>query len=58
MMMFMENKIAYWRELLLMLVMAAVILTDVFVLDSFHYEPLQPSQQVAEETASTNGGIR
>lgn len=57
-MMFMENKVAYWRELLLMLVMGAVILTDVFVLDSFHVEPFQPSQQVAEETVSRTGGLR
>lgn len=53
-----EDKVTYWRELLLMLVMAAVILADVFVLDSFHVEPMRSAGHAQVELASHGGGAR
>jgi hypothetical protein len=53
-----EDKVTYWRELVLMLVMAVVILADVFVLDSFHVEPMRSAGHAQVELASHAGGAR
>lgn len=57
-MLFMETRFDYWREMLLMLVMAIVILLDVFVFDSFQVTPMQPRQHAAGEMSSRSGGAR
>ncbi|WP_018126118.1 hypothetical protein [Desulfovibrio oxyclinae] len=53
-----EDNVTYWRELVLMLVMAVVILADVFVLDSFHVEPMRSAGHAQVELASHAGGAR
>jgi hypothetical protein len=48
---FSEPHVTCWRELLLMLLMTAVLMADVFVFDSFSADP-GPARPRSEATAA------